>query len=172
MRASLLPYVNASEAGERISAELGGTTARFVRTDVTSEEDGLAAVNAALESFGHLHGLVNCAGIAPVEKVLGRDGPHRLENFARAVGINLIGTFNMVRLAASVIQNEEPDGEGERGVIVNTASIASLRRTGRSSRLLGIERRHRRDDPADRPGTRPLRHPRRLRLRQASSKHR
>jgi NAD(P)-dependent dehydrogenase (short-subunit alcohol dehydrogenase family) len=114
------------EAGERISAELGEATARFVRTDVTSEEDGVAAVNAALESFGHLHGLVNCAGIAPVEKVLTRDGPHRLENFARAVGINLVGTFNMVRLAASVIQNEEPDGEGERGVIVNTASIAAF----------------------------------------------
>lgn len=114
------------EAGERVSAELGPTSARFVRTDVTSEADGLAAVNAALETFGHLHGLVNCAGIAPVEKVLGRDGPHRLENFVRAVGINLVGTFNMVRLAASIIQKEEPDGEGERGVIVSTASIAAF----------------------------------------------
>ena len=73
------------------------------------------------------NGLVNCAGIAPGEKVLGRDGPHRLESFARAVGINLIGTFNMIRLAAArSIQNEEPDGEGERGVIVNTASVAAF----------------------------------------------
>ncbi|MBW9064888.1 3-hydroxyacyl-CoA dehydrogenase [Rhizobium herbae] len=114
------------EAGERMSAELGAASARFARTDVTSEADGLAAVNAALEAFGHLHGLVNCAGIAPGEKVLGRDGPHRLENFSRAIGINLVGTFNMIRLAASVIHKEEPDREGERGIVVNTASIAAF----------------------------------------------
>lgn len=113
------------EAGERTAGELGAS-AGFLRTDVTSEADGKAAVDAAVESFGHLHGLVNCAGVAPGEKILGRDGPHRLDSFARAVGINLIGTFNMIRLAASLMQKEAPDGEGERGVIINTASVAAF----------------------------------------------
>ncbi|KQY11432.1 3-hydroxyacyl-CoA dehydrogenase [Rhizobium sp. Root482] len=113
------------EAGERTAGELGAS-ARFLRTDVTSEADGKAAVDAAVESFGHLHGLVNCAGVAPGEKILGRDGPHRLDSFARAVGINLIGTFNMIRLAASLMQKEAPDGEGERGVFINTASVAAF----------------------------------------------
>ncbi|HTO32812.1 MAG TPA: 3-hydroxyacyl-CoA dehydrogenase [Pararhizobium sp.] len=112
------------EAGDGVAESLGN--ARFIRTDVTSEADGQAAVDMALTAFGHLHGLVNCAGIAPGEKILGRDGPHRLENFARAVGINLVGTFNMIRLAAAAIQNEEPDSDGERGVIVNTASVAAF----------------------------------------------
>ena len=84
------------------------------------------AVRAALDAFGHLHGLVNCAGIAPGEKVLGRDGPHRLETFAQAVSINLVGTFNMIRLAAEAIAREAPDASGARGVIVNTASIAAF----------------------------------------------
>jgi NAD(P)-dependent dehydrogenase (short-subunit alcohol dehydrogenase family) len=111
-------------AGQAIAAELGDNL-RFARTDVTSEADGKAAVQLALDSFGHLHGLVNCAGVAPGEKVLGRDGPHRLESFARAVSINLIGTFNMIRLAADAIVKEMPGEDGERGVIVNTASIAA-----------------------------------------------
>jgi NAD(P)-dependent dehydrogenase (short-subunit alcohol dehydrogenase family) len=102
-----------------------GDNLRFAPTDVTSEADGKAAVQLALDSFGHLHGLVNCAGVAPGEKVLGREGPHRLESFARAVSINLIGTFNMVRLAADAIVKEMPGEDGERGVIVNTASIAA-----------------------------------------------
>jgi NAD(P)-dependent dehydrogenase (short-subunit alcohol dehydrogenase family) len=111
-------------AGEAIAVELGDNL-RFAPTDVTSEADGKAAVQLALDSFGHLHGLVNCAGVAPGEKVLGREGPHRLESFARAVSINLIGTFNMVRLAADAIVKEMPGEDGERGVIVNTASIAA-----------------------------------------------
>jgi NAD(P)-dependent dehydrogenase (short-subunit alcohol dehydrogenase family) len=111
-------------AGQAIAAELGDNL-RFAPTDVTSEADGKAAVQLALDSFGHLHGLVNCAGVAPGEKVLGRDGPHRLESFARAVSINLIGTFNMIRLAADAIMKEMPGEDGERGVIVNTASIAA-----------------------------------------------
>jgi NAD(P)-dependent dehydrogenase (short-subunit alcohol dehydrogenase family) len=111
-------------AGEAIAAELGDNL-RFAPTDVTSEADGKAAVQLALDSFGHLHGLVNCAGVAPGEKVLGRDGPHRLESFARAVSINLIGTFNMIRLAADAIVKEMPGADGERGVIINTASIAA-----------------------------------------------
>ncbi|TCL71056.1 3-hydroxyacyl-CoA dehydrogenase [Rhizobium sp. BK251] len=113
------------DAGEAVAYDLG-ESARFVRTDVTSEVEGAAAVAKAVEAFGHLQGLVNCAGIAPGERVLGRDGPHRLESFSRAVAINLIGTFNMIRLAAAAIQNEEPDSEGERGVIINTASVAAF----------------------------------------------
>ena len=111
-------------AGQAIAAELGDNL-RFAPTDVTSEADGKAAVQLALDSFGHLHGLVNCAGVAPGEKVLGRDSPHRLESFAKAVSINLIGTFNMIRLAADAIVKEMPGEDGERGVIVNTASIAA-----------------------------------------------
>ncbi|MFG1360244.1 3-hydroxyacyl-CoA dehydrogenase [Xanthobacter pseudotagetidis] len=116
--------VNA-EAGAAVAAELGDA-ARFQRADVTSEADGIAAVALARAAFGHVHGLVNCAGIAPGEKVVGREGPHRLDSFARAVAINLVGTFNMLRLAADAIVKEEPDAEGERGVIVNTASIAAF----------------------------------------------
>jgi NAD(P)-dependent dehydrogenase (short-subunit alcohol dehydrogenase family) len=113
------------DAGKAVEKGLGDA-ARFVRTDVTSEEDAATAMATAVEAFGHLHGLVNCAGIAPGEKVVGRDGPHRLESFTRAIGINLIGTFNMIRLAAAAIKNEEPDSDGERGVIINTASVAAF----------------------------------------------
>ncbi len=112
------------EAGEALARELG-VAARFAATDVTSEADGKAAVDFALAEFGHLHALVNCAGVAPGEKVLGRDGPHRLETFARAVNVNLVGTFNMIRLATAAIACEVPGADGERGVIVNTASIAA-----------------------------------------------
>ncbi|OCP15537.1 SDR family NAD(P)-dependent oxidoreductase [Ensifer sp. LC163] len=115
-----------NEDAGRAMAEALGRNALFVKTDVTSEADGAAAVSAAVDMFGHLHGLVNCAGIAPGEKVLGRDGPHRLESFARAVAINLVGTFNMVRLAAAVMEKEAPGEDGERGVIINTASVAAF----------------------------------------------
>ncbi len=112
-------------AGEAVAAELGAA-ARFVATDVTSEEQGQAAIACALDAFGHMHGLVNCAGVAPGEKILGLEGPHGLASFAKAVNINLIGTFNMMRLAAEAIAKEEPGPDGERGVIVNTASIAAF----------------------------------------------
>jgi NAD(P)-dependent dehydrogenase (short-subunit alcohol dehydrogenase family) len=112
-------------AGEKLAAELG-SAARFALTDVTSEKDAQAAVDLACKAFGHLHGLVNCAGVAPSEKVIGRDGPHRLESFAKTININLVGTFNMIRLAAAAIAKEEPGEDGERGVIVNTASIAAF----------------------------------------------
>ncbi len=111
--------------GSPLAAELGAG-ARYIRTDVTSGEDGAAAVALALAEFGRLDGLVNCAGVAPSERVAGRDGPHRLESFAKVVGINLIGTFNMVRLAADAIAKNAPDENGERGVIINTASIAAF----------------------------------------------
>jgi NAD(P)-dependent dehydrogenase (short-subunit alcohol dehydrogenase family) len=120
----LLADVNES-AGAALAGELGDA-AHFVRTDVTDEADGVRAISTAREIFGHLHGLVNCAGIAPGEKVLGREGPHRLDSFCRAISINLIGTFNMIRLAAEAIAREEPDAEGGRGVIINTASIAAF----------------------------------------------
>ncbi|TWI33761.1 3-hydroxyacyl-CoA dehydrogenase [Paracoccus sulfuroxidans] len=113
-----------AEAGEAAAAELGAN-ARFQKTDVTSDEDGQAAIKAALDAFGRIDGLVNCAGVAPGEKIVGRDGPHRLESFARAVSINLIGTFNMLRLAAEAMTKNQPDASGERGVIINTASIAA-----------------------------------------------
>ena len=116
--------VNA-DAGRGIADELGAVAA-FIQTDVMQEADGQAAVDLALARFGQLHGLVNCAGVAPGEKVIGRDGPHRLDSFARTVGINLIGTFNMTRLAAVAIARGEPEADGERGVIINTASVAAF----------------------------------------------
>jgi NAD(P)-dependent dehydrogenase (short-subunit alcohol dehydrogenase family) len=82
-------------------------------------------IAAALE-LGTLRGLVNCAGVAPGEKTVGKDGPHRLESFARAVNINLVGTFNMIRLAAEAMGRQEATADGERGVIVNTASVAAF----------------------------------------------
>ncbi len=112
-------------AGEALAAELGEST-RFAFTDVTSEHDAQAAIGLAISSFGHLHALVNCAGIAPSEKVVGRDGPHRLDTFAKTVNINLVGTFNMIRLAAATIAKEAPGPDGERGVIINSASIAAF----------------------------------------------
>jgi NAD(P)-dependent dehydrogenase (short-subunit alcohol dehydrogenase family) len=111
-------------AGAALEAALGANF-RFLKADVTKPEDGAAAVKLALDAFGHLHGLVNCAGVAPSEKVVGREGPHKFESFAKAISINLIGTFNMIRLAAEAIIKEAPNEEGERGVIVNTASIAA-----------------------------------------------
>lgn len=111
-------------AGEKLASELGAMTC-FVETDVASESSAVNAKNTAISRFGALHGLVNCAGIAPAEKVLGKEGPHRLESFAKVININLIGTFNMIRLAAEAMMNNEPDAGGERGVIVNTASVAA-----------------------------------------------
>jgi NAD(P)-dependent dehydrogenase (short-subunit alcohol dehydrogenase family) len=111
-------------AGEAVAAELG-ESARFIATDVSNDEQGQAAVACALDAFGHLNGLVNCAGVAPGEKILGREGPHHLASFAKAVNINLVGSFNMLRLAAAAIAREEPGVDGERGVIINTASVAA-----------------------------------------------
>ncbi|RQR59159.1 3-hydroxyacyl-CoA dehydrogenase [Burkholderia sp. Bp9126] len=120
----LLADVNA-DAVAGVARELGAA-ARAVAADVTSEADGQAAIAAALDAFGRIDGLVNCAGVAPGEKVVGRDGPHRLDSFARAVSINLVGTFNMMRLAADAMSKQDADANGERGVIVNTASVAAF----------------------------------------------
>lgn len=113
-----------ADTGEALARELGAR-AKFVRCDVTSEADGKAAVAAALESFGGLHVLVNCAGIGNPEKIAGKDGPHDLARFVRVININLVGTFNMARLAADAMLRSQPTAEGERGVIINTASVAA-----------------------------------------------
>src|SRR5215469_1822807 len=109
--------------GSALAKELGG---KFVRTDVTDDASGKAAVAAAVDSFGTVHGLINCAGVVHGEKVLGKEGPHALASFARVVNINLVGTFNMVRLAAGAMAKNTPNPGGERGVIVNTASVAAF----------------------------------------------
>jgi len=109
------------EAGEKLAAELGG---KFVKCDVTSEADGNAVV-AAAQSLGTVVGLINCAGVAPAVKTVGKDGPHPLEVFQRVVNINLVGTFNMSRLAAAAMANNTPNANGERGVIIHTASVAA-----------------------------------------------
>ncbi len=113
-------------AGKDIAGFLGGTV-RFIKADVTDEDSTQAAVDLCVSAFGAIHGLVNCAGIAPGERVVGRNGPHALASFERAVRINLIGTFNAIRLAAAKM-SVQPAGQasGERGVIVNTSSVASM----------------------------------------------
>ncbi len=111
------------ERGEALVAELGDRSA-FVRCDVGQEADGQAAVARAL-TLGPLFGLVNCAGIAPAVRTVGKDGPHPLDVFAKVVGVNLIGTFNMIRLAAAAMVRNAPEPTGERGVIVSTASVAA-----------------------------------------------
>jgi len=113
------------EAGAALAAELGAAVARFVKCDVTSEADGLAVVAAARE-LGSLRGLVNCAGVAPAIKTVGKEGPHPLDAFQRAININLVGTFNMCRLAADAMSREDALEHGERGVIINTASVAAF----------------------------------------------
>jgi len=114
-----------AEQGAALANELGPATL-FVTADVTDEGQVDCALTAARSRFGTLHGAVNCAGIAPGERILGKAAPHRLDSFRRAIEINLIGTFNVLRLAAQAMARNAPDSEGERGVIVNTASIAAF----------------------------------------------
>ena len=111
--------------GQALASELG-KAARFVRTDVADEGSGKAAVAAAVAAFGGLQGLVGCAGIVHGEKVVGKDGAHSLATFARVISINLVGMFNMIRLAAEAMSANAPNAEGERGVIVSTASVAAF----------------------------------------------
>src|SRR5258706_2868329 len=113
-----------ADKGEAIAKQLGAKS-RFVKCDVTSETDGQAAVDAALKNFAALQGLVNCAGIAIAERTVKKDGPHALASFSRVIQINLIGTFNMIRVAAAAMASGAPNAAGERGVIVNTASVAA-----------------------------------------------
>ncbi|MET3132153.1 NAD(P)-dependent dehydrogenase (short-subunit alcohol dehydrogenase family) [Oxalobacteraceae bacterium GrIS 1.11] len=109
------------EAGTKLAQELKG---QFVKCDVTSEADGQAVVAAAV-ALGNLRGLINCAGVAPAVKTVGKDGPHPLEVFQRTVNINLVGTFNMARLAAEAMGKSDATQQGERGIIINTASVAA-----------------------------------------------
>ena len=112
-----------SDKGEALARELGAG-ARFIRCDVTRAEDAMAAVQAA-QALGALRGLVNCAGVAIGEKTVGKEGPHALANFARVIGVNLIGTFNMIRVAADAMSKLDATADGERGVLINTASVAA-----------------------------------------------
>lgn len=114
-----------AEAGERLAGTLGERAA-FARTNVADEGDALAAVELAKARFGGLNGLVNCAGIGNAGKVLGKNGPLPLADFARSIQVNLVGTFNMIRLAAAAMAEGAAQGDGERGVIINTASVAAF----------------------------------------------
>ncbi len=109
------------EAGEALARELGQT---YVHCDVTVEADAQAAVDAAL-ARGPLFGLINCAGIAPAARIIGKRGPHTLDLFRKVVDINLVGSFNMARLAAQAMADNAPEPTGERGIIINTASVAA-----------------------------------------------
>jgi NAD(P)-dependent dehydrogenase (short-subunit alcohol dehydrogenase family) len=113
------------DAGTRLAAELGDR-ARFAPTDVTDEASVQNALATATQTFAGLHGVVGCAGIGLAERVLGKTGPHDLNAFTRIIRVNLIGTFNVIRLAAVVMSQGPPDPSGERGVIVNTASVAAF----------------------------------------------
>ena len=110
-----------ADKGEAVARDIGGV---FVKCDVTQEADGQAAVDAALK-LGQLFGLVNCAGIAIGEKTVGKNGPHALAAFTKTVTINLIGSFNMIRLAADAMAKNAPEATGERGVLISTASVAA-----------------------------------------------
>ena len=110
------------EKGEAVAQDIGGV---FVRCDVSSEADGQAAVAQAV-SMGKLMGLVNCAGIAPAEKTVGKNGAHGLALFAKTITVNLVGSFNMIRLASEAMANNEAEATGERGVLISTASAAAF----------------------------------------------
>jgi NAD(P)-dependent dehydrogenase (short-subunit alcohol dehydrogenase family) len=108
-----------------MQVEKMGANVRAVVTDVSHEASAQAAVDTCVEAFGALHGLVNCAGIVGAQKILGKDGPHDLPDFRRVIDVNLIGTFNLIRLASEAMSRGAADEGGERGVIINTASVAA-----------------------------------------------
>ena len=110
-----------ADKGQAVAASIGGA---FVTCDVSSEADGQAVV-AKAQSLGRLMGLVNCAGVAPAEKTVGKNGPHALNVYTRTLMVNLVGTFNMIRLAADAMCKNEPEPTGERGVLISTASVAA-----------------------------------------------
>ena len=103
-----------------------GAQARSVVADISQEAAAEAAVQATVAAFGALHGLVNCAGVVRGEKILGKNGPHALASFAQVINVNLVGSFNLLRLAAAAIAETTADADGERGVIINTASVAAF----------------------------------------------
>jgi len=114
------------DKGEALAAELGGAAvASFVKCDVSQEADAEAVVAKAV-SMGKLMGLINCAGIAPAAKTVGKDGAHALALFAKVISVNLVGSFNMIRLAAEAMSKNSPEATGERGVLISTASVAAF----------------------------------------------
>jgi len=113
------------ETGQTAETALG-ENALFVQTDVTNEESVQNAIRHGLEKFGKINGLVNCAGLGPAKRVLGRKGIHSLASFNQVIQVNLIGTFNLIRLVAATMSENEPQDSGERGVIINTASVAAF----------------------------------------------
>ena len=114
-----------AEAGNALAAEFGNN-GLFVTIDVTNADDVQRALTQVQERFGSIHIVVNCAGVATAERVVSRQGPLPLERFERVIQINLIGTFNVIRLAAALMIQNTPNAEGERGVIINTASVAAF----------------------------------------------
>jgi NAD(P)-dependent dehydrogenase (short-subunit alcohol dehydrogenase family) len=114
-----------AERGEKLAAELGPNVI-FIHTDVTSDESGRAAIAKATETFGTINVAINCAGVANPGKILSKKGVLSLDFFSRIVQINLIGTFNITRLAVEQMAKNEPNEEGERGVVINTASVAAF----------------------------------------------
>ncbi|MFC5447833.1 3-hydroxyacyl-CoA dehydrogenase [Paenibacillus aestuarii] len=113
------------EKGQRLADELGAEQAIYMQTDVTSEADVRTALQRTVESFGAIHAVINCAGIVIAEKVLNKDKEHDLLSFTKVLQVNLIGTFNVIRLAAAHMSRNMPNASGERGVIISTASIAA-----------------------------------------------
>lgn len=115
------------DLNESVGADLANEIgARFVKADVADEEQVQNAIQLARETFGGLHVLVNCAGIGAALRTTGKEGPHSLDIFERVIRVNLIGTFNCIRLAATAMNDNEPNDQGERGVIINTASVAAF----------------------------------------------
>jgi 3-hydroxyacyl-CoA dehydrogenase / 3-hydroxy-2-methylbutyryl-CoA dehydrogenase len=114
------------DKGTALVEKFGSDRVLFVKTNVTSEEDVTSAINQTIEKFGAIHIAVNCAGIGVAEKTVGKEKPHDLATFTRVIQINLIGTFNVLRLAAEKMTANTPNEEGERGVIINTASVAAF----------------------------------------------
>jgi NAD(P)-dependent dehydrogenase (short-subunit alcohol dehydrogenase family) len=118
--------VDLNEAnGQALAAEMGENAA-FARADVSSASDMEAAVEAALQRFGRLDININCAGIGSAARVIGKEGPASLEAFVKVINVNLVGAFNSIRLAAAAMARNEPGPDGERGVVINTASIAAF----------------------------------------------
>ncbi|MCI1113541.1 SDR family NAD(P)-dependent oxidoreductase, partial [Stenotrophomonas maltophilia] len=116
----------AQEKGQALAEELGREQALFIQTDVTSETSVREAIDLATGTFGTIHVAVNCAGIGLAQKTLSRNGPHALESFSKVITVNLIGTFNVIRQAVEQMAGNEPNRNGERGVIINTASVAAF----------------------------------------------
>jgi NAD(P)-dependent dehydrogenase (short-subunit alcohol dehydrogenase family) len=114
-----------TDAGEALAAELGDV-ARFIKTNVVDEADVQNALKEAIDAFGAIHGVINCAGIVIAEKVVGKRTIHSLAAFTKVVNVNLIGTFNVIRLVAAAMMENTPSASGERGVIINTASVAAI----------------------------------------------